>query len=46
MKKKLLKPQKVKNDMKVQAYSGESGNPGCVSCAAGCLNCGCKGNCC
>ena len=44
---KLIKPRKSDsiNKLRVQAYTTESGNPGCVECRSGCYNCGCRRSC-
>lgn len=44
-KQKLVKPQSKTKKYKVQAYTTESGNPGCTQCQSGCYNCGCKTGC-
>lgn len=44
-KKKLVKPSKEMKKHRVQAYTTESGNPGCTQCQSGCYNCGCKTGC-
>lgn len=42
---KLVKPNVTVAKHKVQAYTTESGNPGCVECRSGCYNCGCRKSC-